>query len=60
MDPKLVLIQDIVKVETDYNFAYFYHDLGVTAAVTKVVIEEGEQPFEDLRLEEGLAPHVPF
>lgn len=60
VDSELVLVEDVVEVETDRDFAHFRHDEGRFVAASEVLIEEGQHLSKDLALQEGLPPHVPL
>ena len=60
VDSELILVEDVVEVETDRDFADFRHDEGRFVAASEVLIEEGEHLSENLALQEGLPSHVPL
>ena len=48
VNPELVLVKDVIKVEGNDDLSHFGHDFGGWVAFTEVLIEEGEKSLEDI------------
>jgi hypothetical protein len=60
VNSELILVKNVIKVQRHYDLTHFGHYLRQGVGSHKVVIEKGQQSFENVALEEGLPPHVPF
>ena len=60
VNSELILVKNVIEVQRHYDLTHFGHYLRQRVSSHKVVIEKGQQPFENVALEEGLPPHVPF